>query len=80
MPVDDTGTLKMVRGQLARRYVDSTRLDVRVSYGTVYVTGWISKLKLHPEIDLKQEIEAIGTILRSKPGVGNIIWDARIRT
>ena len=80
MPMENAGAIRMARAQIARRLVDSSRLDVRVVYGTVYVTGILAKLREHPEVDLTKEVEMINLTLRSRLHVHNVIWEAKIRS
>ncbi len=80
MAVSDAETTKMVRSQIGKRYVDASLLDVRVSHGVVYLRGVLRTLRTHAGLDLNKEMEVISTVLRSKPGVREVVWEATIRT
>lgn len=69
----------MVRSQIARRYIDSSNLDVRVIHGTVHLRGVIRVLRSHASLDLNKEMDLITTILRGKPGVREVIWEVTQR-
>lgn len=77
---EDAALTKMVRSQIARRYIDSSLLDVRVSHGLVYLRGVIRVLRTNPDVDLSKEMETISTILRQKPGIREVVWDVVQRT
>jgi hypothetical protein len=76
----DASLTKMVRSQIARRYIDASLLDIRVSHGLVTLRGVIRVLRTHQEIDLKKEMETISTILRQKAGIREVVWDVTQRT
>ncbi len=69
----------MVRSQIGKRYVDSSLLDIRVSHGIVYLRGVLRTLRTHANLDLAKEMEVISTVLRSKPGVREVVWETTIR-
>ena len=71
---------KKIRGQIARRYVDASMVNVNVVGGTVYLTGVLKSLRTHATINLKDEMENISKVLRSVPGVREIVWDVTLRT
>lgn len=77
---EDASLTKMVRSQIARRYVDSSLLDIRVSHGLVTLRGVIRVLRTHPDVDLTKEMETISTILRQKAGIRDVVWDVTQRT
>ncbi len=79
MPAEDAEATRMVRAQITRRYVDSSQLDVRVIHGTVYLRGVLRPLRTHRDIDLQKEMETISHILRQKPGIRKVVWEATIR-
>lgn len=80
MATEDAALTKMVRSQIARRYIDSSLLDIRVSHGLVTLRGVIRVLRTAPDIDLKKEMELISTILRQKAGIREVVWDVTQRT
>ncbi len=75
MGAADAGYTRMVQRELNRRYVDTSRVDVRVIHGVCYMRGQITRLRTHPEVDLEQESEIIRKILRQKPGIRELIWE-----
>ncbi len=77
---EDASLTKMVRSQIARRYIDSTLLDIRVSHGLVTLRGVIRTLRTAPDVELQKEMEVISTILRQKPGIREVVWDVTQRT
>ncbi len=79
MPAEDADARRMVRSAIAKRYIDSSLLDVRVTHGVVYVRGVVRKLRAHPEVDLHKEMETISTILRQKASIRDVQWDVTIR-
>ena len=79
MAVEDALQTRMVQRTLFRRYVDASRVDVRVTHGVCYLRGFISKLRTHPQVDLEQEAEVIRKILRQKPGIREVIWEVVLR-
>ena len=76
----DSDMTKMVRSQVARRTIDASMLNIRVSHGIIYFQGVIRTLRSAPDLDLNKEMELISTVLRSKPGVREIVWDVTQRT
>ena len=76
----DVEMTRMVRSQIARRSIDASMLNIRVSHGIVYLGGIIRTLRTHKEMDLTKEMEHISTVLRSKPGVREIVWEVTQRT
>ncbi len=80
MPViDNKGTTHKVRQEISRRCIDSSLLSVLVVGGTVHLTGTISKLKTHPDIDLRKEQEQITHLLHLHCGVKDVVWEAVIK-
>lgn len=71
---------KKIRGQIARRYVDASMVNVNCVGGTVYLTGVLKVLRTNANVDLKEEMENISKVLRTVPGVREIVWDVTRRT
>ena len=71
---------KKIRGQIARRYIDATMVNVSVVGGTVYLTGVLKNIRTHATLNLKDEMENINKSLRTIPGVREIVWDVTLRT
>jgi|GEM_PF-1435801 len=72
--------IKKVRAQLARRYIDTSTLNVTISGGNVHLTGAIRKLRAHPQVDLHQEMDQISQILKTIAGVREVVWDVALRS
>ena len=79
MPAIDADATRAVRAQITRRYVDASRLDVRVMHGVVYLRGELTHLRSHPEISLDHEKEVISHSLRGRNGIREVIWEAILR-
>lgn len=75
MGAADASYTRMIQRELNRRYVDTSRIDVRVIHGVCYMRGQLARLRTHPEVDLEQESEIIRKILRQKPGIRELIWE-----
>ena len=71
---------KKVRSQIARRYIDASLLNVSVYGGSVHLVGAIKTLRSHQNIDMKSEMETISQILRTIPGIREVVWDVSVRT
>ncbi len=69
---------RMVRREIGRRFIDSSRLDVKVVHGTVYLRGQISRLRGH-DLDLDVELDTICRILRQRQGIRDVIVDVTKR-
>ena len=80
MPAENADATRKVRAEITRRYIDSSLLDVRVIGGVVNLTGVIRKLRTHPHVDLKTEMEHISHILKQKPGIREVVWNVTLRT
>jgi osmotically-inducible protein OsmY len=69
----------MIQHELCRRYIDASRVDVRVIHGVCYMSGQISKLRSHPEVDLNHEAEVIRKCVRQLTGIRDVVWDVYMR-
>ncbi|NIM06655.1 MAG: hypothetical protein GTO55_09405 [Armatimonadetes bacterium] len=70
-PQEDNVIGRHVRRQLNRRYVDCSKVQVRVSYGVVYLTGEMRKPRGF-QGTLKDELEIIRNILLHIQGIKEI--------
>lgn len=77
---DNKDMVRKVRAQIARRYVDTSLLNVSVVGGSVYLSGVIAILRTNPGIDLRAEMLQITQILRSISGIRDVTWDVTQRT
>lgn len=80
MSADNKEMQKKIRGQIARRYVDASMVNVNCVGGTVHLTGVLRNIRTHTGINLKDEMENISKLLRSMPGVRDVVWDVTLRT
>lgn len=71
----DAQALRIVRSELTKRSIDTSRADVRVLKGICHIRGMISAPKSSGIADLNIEIEHIGRILRQKPGIREVILE-----
>lgn len=78
MPTGDAETTRMVQREISRRFINAAGLDVKSTHGVVYLRGYIQRLRGH-DMDLKHELEVIHRILRTKPGIRDVIIDVDIR-
>lgn len=79
MANENAATTKMVRGQIGRRTIDATQLVIQVSGGIVHFGGVLRPLRTSGNMDMQLEMNNISTILRSKPGVKDVVWDVTLR-
>ena len=79
MALEDARQTRMIQHELCRRYVDTSRVDVRVIHGVCYMSGQIAKLRSHPEIDLNHEAEIIRKAVRQLSGIRDVVWDVHMR-
>lgn len=78
MPSGDAHLTRQVQREISRRYIDTTRLDVKALHGVVYLRGSVTRLRGH-DVDLKKELEVINRVLRGKQGIRDVIIDVSIR-
>lgn len=78
MPAEDVQMTRLVQREIGRRYIDSRQLDVRVIHGVVYIRGTVRKIRGH-DVSLEAEMEIIRRVLRSKPGIRDVIMDVTYR-
>ena len=71
---------RKVRAQIARRYIDTSMLNISVYGGSVHLVGIIKVLRTHPNVDLKSEMDTLSQILRTVPGVREVVWDVTQRS
>ena len=74
MPVEDAQMARMVHREISRRYIDSSKLDVKAIHGVVYLRGTIARLRGH-DVDLRRELDVIDRVLRSKPGIRDVVME-----
>lgn len=65
----------MVEREVTRRYVDASRVEIRVNNGVCYLRGKIRPLRSHPQVDLDREVAIIQKILRQRPELRSVVWE-----
>ncbi len=78
MALEDARMTRNIQREVSRRYIDATRLDVRVIHGVCYFRGSISALRTHPEVNLEHESEIIRKIIHQHSGIKSVVWDVRM--
>ncbi|GIV09173.1 MAG: hypothetical protein KatS3mg020_0249 [Fimbriimonadales bacterium] len=78
MALADVETRRMVLREISKRHIDSSRMDVQVFHGVVYLRGTVSGMRGH-DIDIKAEMEVIRRILRQRPGIRDVVLDVIYR-
>lgn len=78
MPAEDAQMTRMVQREVSRRYIDASRLDVKAIHGVVYLRGFVCRLRGH-DVDLDHELQVISRVLRSKPGIRDVIIEVEIK-
>ncbi len=78
MPAEDVQMTRLVQREIGRRYIDTRQLDVKVIHGIVYMRGVVRQIRGH-DVNLEAELEIIRRILRSKPGIRDVIMDVTCR-
>jgi osmotically-inducible protein OsmY len=79
MSVEDARMSNAIRHEIVKRAMDSSRLEVRVTHGVVYLSGEVRELRGGAS-DLRKEMDILHHVLRSKAGVTDVIDDAQLRT
>jgi hypothetical protein len=76
---DDTKQMQLlVRREMARRPLDTSMVDVYVTHGVVYLRGTVRPLRGH-DIDLKEEVQHLMTVLKQKQGIRDVISELQTR-
>lgn len=78
MPAEDVAMTRLVQREIGRRPIDARLLDVRAVHGVVYIRGPVRRLRGH-DVNLEHEMEVIRRVLRSKPGIRDVIMDVTYR-
>lgn len=78
MPAEDAQMTRMVQREISRRYIDASRLDVKAMHGVVYLRGMVTGLRGH-DVDLHHELQVINRVLRSKPGIREVVMEVEIK-
>lgn len=59
--------------------LDMTRADIRVTHGVCYIRGSISTIRGGPS-DVRAEVELVARILKTRPGIKDVVIDATMRS
>lgn len=78
MATVDLETRRLVLREISKRHVDTSLMTVSVSHGVVYLRGTVRGIRGH-DIDIKNEMEVIRRILRSKAGIRDVIIELTFR-
>ncbi len=78
MPAEDAATTRLVRREIVRRRIDDSQLHVNSMHGVVYIRGQVRSLR-GEECDLEAEMNIIHRILRSRPGIRDVVFEVEIR-
>jgi len=77
MSVEDARMTNAIRHEIVKRAIDSSRLEVRVCHGVVYLGGEVRQLPGQP-VELKKEMEILHHVIRNKPGIRDVVDDVRL--
>lgn len=75
----DVHGLRLVRTELSKRGIDTSRADVRVMHGVCYIRGIVDTDPGSTIPDLHTEMEHIRHILRQKPNIRDVVLDCQYR-
>jgi hypothetical protein len=75
---EDIEGIKIVRKELARRPIDLSLAHIAITHGVVRITGQVRAMRGHP-MDLRQELELIAKVLKSRPGIRDVVLDCIYR-
>ncbi|MBI3909592.1 MAG: hypothetical protein HY320_01500 [Armatimonadetes bacterium] len=78
MAAEDKEIMRLVHREFAKRPIEASRLAVYASRGVVYLHGQISILRGH-DINLKEELETVITILKQRTGIRDVINQVTLR-
>lgn len=77
MGVQDAVLTRDAMREIARRELDTSKLQVHVTHGVVHIMGIAHPLHGH-SADPHHELEIISRILRSKPGIRDVILEVDV--
>ena len=76
---EDRDATRQVRSIMARRGIDVSRCDLRVTHGVCYVRGLVQAMKGVVIPDLKSEMDNIAKVLRQKQDIREVVMELTIR-
>lgn len=65
---------RYIRREFARRPIDSTRLEIQVVGGRIYLSGTLANLRSQPQVNLQEEVALVEKLIsghRDAKGVFN---------
>lgn len=77
MPAEDAATTRLVRREITRRRIDDSKLQVNAMHGVVYLRGEVCPMR-GSTCDMEVELGIIHRILRSRPGIRDVVFDVKI--
>lgn len=66
--------LRLVRKEMARRAIDFSYAQIYVMHGVVYFRGQVKAMRGH-NLDLREEMEKMGKVLRTKQDIRDVVLD-----
>ncbi len=75
----DVAANKMARQEFSKRGLDMTRADVRVTHGVCYIRGSVGVIRGGPQ-DVRSELDLIAKVLRTRPGIKDVVIDCTMRS
>jgi len=73
----DVRGLRISRTELSKRGIDTTRCDLRVLHGVLYIKGMVSVTKGAVIPDIRLEMEHIARVLRQKQEIRDVVLDCQ---
>lgn len=79
MSEEDLRASKFVRALFARRGLDVSRCDVRVTHGICYVRGMVQKIGGINIPDMDAEIENLAKVIRGRSEIRDVVLEVTVR-
>lgn len=78
MSVEDSRLARDIRHEVVKRCVDSSRLDIRVYRGVVYLSGEVRPIR-GQTVDLKKEMDILYRVLKTRGEVRDVVNEVHLR-
>ncbi|MBA3725108.1 MAG: hypothetical protein H0W86_01335 [Armatimonadetes bacterium] len=75
---EDIEAMRTVRKELARRPIDTSMMNIGLNHGIVKFGGQVKAMRGHA-LDLKVEVELVAKVLRTRPGIRDVVIDCIFR-
>jgi osmotically-inducible protein OsmY len=72
MSLEDMRLTRACQREVTRRHVDSDHLEIKVVNGVCYLNGEVRPVR-GVNVDLESEIEMIQRLLKSLPGIKDVV-------